>query len=144
MISGKRRSRKNCYFGFVPWSGWEQGSPSWQSCRNRRRMYWRLAATREAADTVSCPVITMSMGAMGVISRVSGRLTGSCMTFGSAGRASAPGAASRRNAVGDPGNLIICGLNGTDGNQKMDCSADLPGMMCKRRIKHGRDRRSRI
>ena len=50
-----------------------------------------LAATREAADTVSCPVITMSMGAMGVISRVSGRLTGSCMTFGSAGRASAPG-----------------------------------------------------
>ena len=50
-----------------------------------------LAATREAADTLSCPVITMSMGALGAVSRVSGRLTGSCMTFGSAERASAPG-----------------------------------------------------
>ena len=50
-----------------------------------------LAATREAANTLSCPVITMSMGALGAVSRVSGRLTGSCMTFGSAERASAPG-----------------------------------------------------
>ena len=50
-----------------------------------------LSATRRAADLLSCPVITMSMGRLGVISRISGRLTGSCLTFGTAGEASAPG-----------------------------------------------------
>ena len=50
-----------------------------------------LTATRKAADHLSCPVITMSMGELGVISRISGRLTGSCLTFGTAGEASAPG-----------------------------------------------------
>ena len=39
----------------------------------------------------SVPVITMSMGKLGVISRISGSLTGSCLTFGTAGAASAPG-----------------------------------------------------
>lgn len=37
------------------------------------------------------PVITMSMGNTGVISRISGGLFGSCLTFGTAGAASAPG-----------------------------------------------------
>ncbi len=37
------------------------------------------------------PVITMSMGARGCISRISGEFTGSCVTFGSGGTASAPG-----------------------------------------------------
>lgn len=37
------------------------------------------------------PIVTMSMGKMGAISRVTGRLFGSAMTFGSAGQASAPG-----------------------------------------------------
>ncbi|MEX0500782.1 type I 3-dehydroquinate dehydratase [Raoultella terrigena] len=37
------------------------------------------------------PIVTMSMGKMGGISRVTGRLFGSAMTFGSAGQASAPG-----------------------------------------------------
>ena len=37
------------------------------------------------------PVVTMSMGAMGAVSRVSGSLTGSAITFGTAGHASAPG-----------------------------------------------------
>lgn len=37
------------------------------------------------------PLITMSMGKMGGVSRVTGRLFGSAMTFGSAGQASAPG-----------------------------------------------------
>ncbi len=50
-----------------------------------------LSATRTAADTLSCPVITMSMGKLGAVSRVSGALTGSCLTFGTAGEASAPG-----------------------------------------------------
>ena len=37
------------------------------------------------------PIITMSMGKMGGVSRVTGRLFGSAMTFGSVGQASAPG-----------------------------------------------------
>lgn len=37
------------------------------------------------------PLITMSMGKMGGISRVTGRLFGSAMTFGSLGQSSAPG-----------------------------------------------------
>ena len=37
------------------------------------------------------PVITMSMGSLGMLSRISGSLTGSCLTFGNAGEASAPG-----------------------------------------------------
>lgn len=37
------------------------------------------------------PIITMSMGKMGGVSRVTGRLFGSAMTFGTVGQASAPG-----------------------------------------------------
>ena len=37
------------------------------------------------------PCVTMSMGKLGVLSRVSGCLTGCAFTFGTAGRASAPG-----------------------------------------------------
>ncbi|MCQ2444991.1 MAG: type I 3-dehydroquinate dehydratase, partial [Mailhella sp.] len=37
------------------------------------------------------PLITMSMGPLGVLSRVAGQAFGSCATFGAAGRCSAPG-----------------------------------------------------
>ena len=37
------------------------------------------------------PIITMSMGKTGVISRISGQVFGSCMTFGAVGKVSAPG-----------------------------------------------------
>ena len=37
------------------------------------------------------PLITMSMGAKGGISRVAGEFFGSCVTFGAGGQASAPG-----------------------------------------------------
>jgi len=37
------------------------------------------------------PLITMSMGSLGMISRISGELFGSALTFGSAKKASAPG-----------------------------------------------------
>ena len=37
------------------------------------------------------PVITMSMSPSGVISRICGQLVGSCVTFGTVGKASAPG-----------------------------------------------------
>ena len=37
------------------------------------------------------PLVTMSMGSLGVISRVAGEAFGSCITFGADGDVSAPG-----------------------------------------------------
>lgn len=51
-----------------------------------------LDATREMAEEKTVkPVVTMSMGPLGVISRVAGSAFGSAMTFGSGECASAPG-----------------------------------------------------
>lgn len=49
-----------------------------------------LSATLSASRRLG-PVITMSMGGLGKVSRVSGGLFGSCMTFGAGRAASAPG-----------------------------------------------------
>jgi len=46
------------------------------------------------ADT---PIITMSMGSLGAVSRVSGSLFGSCVTFGTVTNASAPGQLPAKN-----------------------------------------------
>lgn len=50
-----------------------------------------MAAVDEYTATADCPVIAMSMGRLGCLSRVAGQYFGSCLTFGSVGRASAPG-----------------------------------------------------
>lgn len=50
-----------------------------------------LKVTMEKSRTSECPVITMSMGRMGTISRVSGARFGSALTFATVGPASAPG-----------------------------------------------------
>ena len=51
-----------------------------------------LAATAEMADLhPETPVITMSMGALGAVSRLAGEVLGSAMTFANPGQASAPG-----------------------------------------------------
>lgn len=51
-----------------------------------------LRVTSEVhADFPDLPLITMSMGRMGMISRISGEIFGSCVTFGSVGESSAPG-----------------------------------------------------
>lgn len=51
-----------------------------------------LAATAEMADRhPETPVITMSMGALGAVSRLCGKALGSAMTFANAGKVSAPG-----------------------------------------------------
>lgn len=50
-----------------------------------------LQATVTADELLSVPVVTMSMGHRGVLSRLGGCLTGSALTFASAGKASAPG-----------------------------------------------------
>ncbi len=51
-----------------------------------------LSATAEMADHhPETPIITMSMGALGAVSRLSGEALGSAMTFANPGQASAPG-----------------------------------------------------
>jgi 3-dehydroquinate dehydratase-1 len=50
-----------------------------------------LAMTTEMSHKLRHPIVTMSMGALGAVSRVCGELTGSAITFASAGKASAPG-----------------------------------------------------
>ena len=60
-----------------------------------------LAATAEMADLhPETPVITMSMGALGAVSRLAGETFGSAMTFANPGQASAPGQVSL-NVVND-------------------------------------------
>ncbi len=60
--------------------------------KNERDVLTLLSATlimkEQHSDT---PVITMSMGQLGAVSRVCGSLSGSAVTFGTAGNASAPG-----------------------------------------------------
>ena len=54
-----------------------------------------LSATLEMNEKYAKqPVVTMSMGAKGAVSRLAGEVFGSVMTFGSAGVASAPGQVS--------------------------------------------------
>lgn len=49
-----------------------------------------MEASRQEAEVLG-PVITMSMGALGQLSRIGGRLTGSCLSFAAGLRPSAPG-----------------------------------------------------
>lgn len=50
-----------------------------------------LCATNTVAQKINKPIITMSMSATGVVSRLVGEAFGSCLTFGAAKVASAPG-----------------------------------------------------
>ena len=60
--------------------------------RSKKDVLTLLAATEEmATDYADRPIITMSMAGTGVISRLCGEVFGSALTFGAAGKASAPG-----------------------------------------------------
>jgi 3-dehydroquinate dehydratase-1 len=50
-----------------------------------------LGATAAASNELSCPIVTMAMGGLGVISRMAGQIFGSAVTFAALGKASAPG-----------------------------------------------------
>lgn len=50
-----------------------------------------MTMTEKAARAHAAPLITMSMGSLGILSRIAGGLTGSALTFGAAGKTSAPG-----------------------------------------------------
>ena len=59
--------------------------------RNAFDVLTLLEATRRMADAADRPLITMSMGPLGVVSRLAGQVFGSAATFGAAAAASAPG-----------------------------------------------------
>lgn len=60
--------------------------------QNQEDVLTLLAATQEMSSRhADCPIITMSMAGTGVISRLCGEVFGSALTFGAAGKASAPG-----------------------------------------------------
>ncbi len=50
-----------------------------------------LAVTQKCRERLQIPLVTMSMGSAGLVSRLAGEVFGSALTFGSAGAASAPG-----------------------------------------------------
>ncbi len=50
-----------------------------------------LAVRKVTEEMTEKPVVAMSMGELGAVSRISGENFGSCMTFGTVGEASAPG-----------------------------------------------------
>lgn len=60
--------------------------------RNGEDVLTLLSATEKVkCMELPCPIITMSMSGIGTISRVSGEVFGSAVTFGALGKASAPG-----------------------------------------------------
>lgn len=60
--------------------------------QNKKDVLVLLAATEEMYSSYADrPIITMSMAGTGVISRLCGEVFGSALTFGAAGKASAPG-----------------------------------------------------
>lgn len=60
--------------------------------QNKKDVLTLLEATREMTEEhADRPVITMSMAGTGMISRLCGEVFGSALTFGTAGKASAPG-----------------------------------------------------
>ncbi|VDH10478.1 3-dehydroquinate dehydratase [Lactiplantibacillus plantarum] len=56
-----------------------------------------LTATNIARQTLPQPVITMSMGDLGKVSRLAGEVFGSCLSFATVGAASAPGQIALEN-----------------------------------------------
>ena len=55
------------------------------------QLYIQIGDTAKARELINRPIITMSMGKLGLISRLCGEVFGSALTFGCAGQASAPG-----------------------------------------------------
>ena len=59
-----------------------------------------LLATDNIKYKLNCPLITMVMGDLGKVTRISGEVFGSCLTFGTVGDASAPGQNESTNLKG--------------------------------------------
>lgn len=57
-------------------------------------------AMARAGEALSCPMIAIAMGPAGVLTRIGGACMGSCLSFGTAGEASAPGQIDARTLRG--------------------------------------------
>ncbi|MEI3140096.1 MAG: type I 3-dehydroquinate dehydratase [Lachnospiraceae bacterium] len=93
MIFRRPPKSRRLFPGFVRCSSWGMDVAKMavmpQSEKDVRML---LEATAEMKEQhPQTPVITMSMGKMGVLSRMAGELFGSALTFGTVGQASAPG-----------------------------------------------------
>lgn len=71
--------------------------------RNKDDVVTLLNVTYDAERILQTPLCTISMGELGILSRFSGEIYGSCMTFGCNENASAPGQiyANKLNAILD-------------------------------------------
>lgn len=63
------------------------------------------ATAQRKEEEPDYPLVTMAMGGLGVISRVSGQIFGSCMTFASVGKTSAPGQLPLEDVAGMLGKI---------------------------------------
>ena len=59
--------------------------------QSRQDVLRLMQVGQEYAAKTDRPLILISMGKLGMVSRLAGELTGSCITFGTSGEASAPG-----------------------------------------------------
>ena len=67
---------------------------------SRKDVLTLLSATEEMDRRTTHPLITMSMGPVGMISRLCGEVFGSAMTFGAVGKVSAPGQVNANDLAG--------------------------------------------
>lgn len=68
--------------------------------QSRKDVLTLLSATEEMDRRTARPLITMSMGPVGMISRLCGEVFGSALTFGAVGKASAPGQINANDLAG--------------------------------------------
>lgn len=59
--------------------------------RSRMDLLTLMRAAVRADEACTAPIVAISMGAQGMLSRIGAQMIGSCLTFGTAGQASAPG-----------------------------------------------------
>ena len=59
--------------------------------KEKSDLFRLLEVTQQVSNCSRRPVITMSMGKIGVLSRICGEITGSALTFAAGRSASAPG-----------------------------------------------------
>ena len=59
--------------------------------QSKRDLLALLEVTLEMSEALECPIVTMSMSSIGMVSRLVGETFGSALTFGAVGQRSAPG-----------------------------------------------------
>ncbi|MBR3645477.1 MAG: type I 3-dehydroquinate dehydratase [Lachnospiraceae bacterium] len=96
-----------------------------------------IEASRSAYDKLSVPIISMSMGEYGSVTRVCTKLTKSCLTFAAGAQASAPGQIScdklkelmdLADNVDRSNNIVLIGFMGTGKSTVSSALSKITGM----------------